>query len=43
MGPSPPANTQENGTRTRITQRKGWSESIGGVIYSKAKRMLENE
>jgi hypothetical protein len=29
--------------RTRITHRKGWSESIGGVVYSKAKRMLENE
>jgi hypothetical protein len=30
-------------TRTRITHRKEWSESIGGVIYSKAKSMLENE
>jgi hypothetical protein len=31
------------GMRTRITHRKGWSENIGGVIYSKAKSMLENE
>jgi hypothetical protein len=31
------------GTRTRITHRKGWSESIGGVVYSKAKSRLENE
>jgi hypothetical protein len=29
--------------RTRITHRKGWSESIGGTVYNKAKRMLENE
>jgi hypothetical protein len=34
---------RREGTRTRITHRKGWSESIGGVVYSKAKRMLENE
>jgi hypothetical protein len=31
------------GTRTRVTHRKGWSESIGGAVYNKAKRMLENE
>jgi hypothetical protein len=30
-------------TRTRITHRKGKSESIGGVVYNKTKRMLENE
>jgi hypothetical protein len=30
-------------TRTRITHRKGWSEGIGGVVYSKAKSRLENE
>jgi hypothetical protein len=30
-------------TRASITHRKGWSESISGVVYSKAKRMLENE
>jgi hypothetical protein len=30
-------------TRTRITHRKEWSESIGGVVYSEARRMLENE
>jgi hypothetical protein len=29
--------------RTRITHRKGWSESIGRVIYSKMKSMLENK
>jgi hypothetical protein len=34
---------RREGTRTRITHRKGWSESIGGVVYNKAKRMLENE
>jgi hypothetical protein len=31
------------GMRTRITHRKGWSESIGGVVYRKAKSMLKNE
>jgi hypothetical protein len=31
------------GTKIRITHRKGWSESIGGVIYFKVKSMLENE
>jgi hypothetical protein len=34
---------RREGTTTRVTHRKGWSESIGSVIYSKAKRMLENE
>jgi hypothetical protein len=34
---------RREGTRTRITHRKGWSESIGGAVYNKAKRMLENE
>jgi hypothetical protein len=29
--------------RTRFTHRKGWSESISGAVYNKAKRMLENE
>jgi hypothetical protein len=29
--------------RTRVTHRKGWSESIGSSVYNKAKRMLENE
>jgi hypothetical protein len=29
--------------RTRITHRKGWSESIGDGVYNKAKRLLENE
>jgi hypothetical protein len=29
--------------RTRITHRKGWSGSIGGVVHSKVKSMLENE
>jgi hypothetical protein len=29
--------------RTRDTHRKAWSESIGGAVYSKAKRVLENE
>jgi hypothetical protein len=29
--------------RARITHRKGWSESIGGVVYNKANRMLENK
>jgi hypothetical protein len=32
---------RREGTRTRITHRKGWSES--GAVYNKAKRMLENE
>jgi hypothetical protein len=31
------------GTRIRITYRKEWSESIGGVVYSEAKSMLDNE
>jgi hypothetical protein len=31
------------GTRTIIIHRKGWSESIGGLVYSKAKSRLENE
>jgi hypothetical protein len=31
------------GTRKRITQKKGWNESIGGIAYNRAKRMLENE
>jgi hypothetical protein len=31
------------GMRTIITHKKGWSESIGGVVYSKAKSKLENE
>jgi hypothetical protein len=34
---------RKTGTRTRITHRKGWNESIGGVVYSKAKSRLENE
>jgi hypothetical protein len=34
---------RRDGMRTRVTYRKGWSESIGGVVYNKAKRMLENE
>jgi hypothetical protein len=34
---------RREGTRTRFTHRKGWSESIGGTVYNKAKRMLENE
>jgi hypothetical protein len=29
--------------RTRVTHKKGWSVSIGGVVYNKAKRILENE
>jgi hypothetical protein len=50
MGPSPfrerscpQADTQENGDEDKNYHRKGWSESIGGVIYSKVKSMLENE
>jgi hypothetical protein len=27
---------RREGTRTRITHRKGWSGSIGGVVYSRA-------
>jgi hypothetical protein len=46
MGPSPvrgrPIFRREE-MRTRITHRKEWSESIGGTVYNKAKRMLENE
>jgi hypothetical protein len=34
---------RREGMRTRVTHRKGWSESIGGAVYNKAKRMLENE
>jgi hypothetical protein len=34
---------RREGTRTRITHRKGWSGRIGGVVYSKAKSMLESE
>jgi hypothetical protein len=34
---------RREGVRTRITHRKGWSESIGSAVYNKAKRMLENE
>jgi hypothetical protein len=34
---------RREGTRERITHRKGWSESLGGVIYIKVKSMLENE
>jgi hypothetical protein len=34
---------RREGTRTRITHRKGWSGSIGGVVYSKVKSMLEND
>jgi hypothetical protein len=50
MGPSPLRGEathrpilRREGTRIRITHRKGWSGSIGGVVYSKAKSMLENE
>jgi hypothetical protein len=31
------------GTRTIITHRKGWSESISSMAYNRAKRMSENE
>jgi hypothetical protein len=34
---------RREGMRTRVTHRKGWSESIGGTVYNKAKRMLEKE
>jgi hypothetical protein len=34
---------RREGTMIRVTHRKGWNESLGGVIYNKAKRMLENE
>jgi hypothetical protein len=34
---------RREGMRTRITHRKGWSESIGDTIYNKTKRMSENE
>jgi hypothetical protein len=29
--------------KIRITHRKGWSGSMGGVVYSKPKSRLENE
>jgi hypothetical protein len=29
--------------KIRITHRKGWSGSMAGVVYSKAKSRLENE
>jgi hypothetical protein len=34
---------RREGIRTRITHKKGWSGSIGGVVYRKVRSMLENE
>jgi hypothetical protein len=34
---------RKGGMRIRVTHRMEWNESIGGVVYNKAKRMLENE